>query len=89
MQDQAAFQKIINEDIRCWRRRIGGNIHALRVARRVPLGRLSVSCGMSVETIDRLEMGKGVLALDHLARLSRGLGVTMAAFFAEPAAAPE
>lgn len=59
--------------LRDLRRRIGANIHALRLERRLTLSKLARLSGLNSETIDRLEMGKNEVNLEHLVRLAAAL----------------
>lgn len=69
------LQKIVTNDVRALRRLIGGNIHRLRAQRRLPLAKFADLCHMNMETIDRLEIGKDQIGLEHLARIARALNV--------------
>lgn len=61
--------------LRDLRRRIGGNIYGWRARRRLTLEVLARRTGLSVATIDRLEIGRGDIGLDHMLRLSIALGI--------------
>ena len=66
-------QQEINDHVRTLRRRIGHNIHALRVTRRLTLKKCAELSGLAPETLDRFEIGGGEIGLDHLAMLSHAL----------------
>lgn len=80
---QAALQKEINDEVRALRKRIGGNALALRRERRLPLAKMAHLSGLCADTIDRLELGKDEIALDHLVRMARALGVDAGRFLAD------
>ncbi len=86
--DQRRLQKSAMENVRAMRRRIGLNIRALRTMRRMPLEKLSRLSGLAPDTIDRLELGKDEIGLDHIMRLSAALQIR-AARLLERSAVPE
>ncbi len=57
------------------RGRIGGNLHALRLARRMKLEKLSRLSGLSVGIIDEIELGRGSADLHAMLRLCAVLDV--------------
>lgn len=65
--------------LRALRADIGRNIHAMRVKRRVLLGRLAKQSGLPEERLDRYELGKNEIRLDELLKLACALDVPLAA----------
>ncbi len=83
-QDQRDYQKAITVKVRETRRQVGANIHTLRLRRGLTLEKLSRLARLAPDTIDRLEMGKGEIGLEHLARLSGALDADIAVLLENP-----
>lgn len=73
-------QQEINDHVRALRRRIGHNIHTLRVTKRLTLKKCAALSGLTPETLDRFEIGGGEINLDHLAMLSQALNADISQF---------
>jgi len=86
----AQDSKAIRDDLRALRQTIGRNIHAARLAGRVPLRQLAQVTGIGEDLLDRYELGRNDLTFEHLARIAAGLGVGAEILLAKtPAAAPD
>lgn len=68
--------KNVTEQLRVLRRRIGDNLHSLRLARRLTLEKLARLSGLHADTIDRFEMGKEQVGLEHIVCLAAALRST-------------
>ncbi len=75
MQDQHALQVATTAKIRILQKNAGARLQAVRLARRLTLEKLSRLTGLTPDTLDRLEMGKGEINLHHLMRLSIALHI--------------
>ncbi len=89
MQDHRSFQKSVTVKVRDLRRAIGANIHNLRLHRGLTLEKLSKRSGLTPDTIDRLEMGKGEIGLYHIMCLSVGLGIAPGILLPRPLNIPD
>jgi transcriptional regulator with XRE-family HTH domain len=72
----------IAENLRTLRYRIGGNLHRARAKRHITLPKLAALSGLSPETIDQIELGKGHADLHTLLRLCVALGMEFPALLA-------
>jgi transcriptional regulator with XRE-family HTH domain len=61
--------------LRHWRFTIGQNIHRRRVARKLPLRKLTRLTGISELLLDHYEMGKNEIGLDDLLKIACALEV--------------
>ena len=66
--------------LRALRQRIGRNIHDLRLKRKPTLEKLSRLSGLHPDTLDRLEMGKNEIGLDHIVRLAAAFKIAPGVF---------
>ncbi len=78
MKKASVFHEDVTRQTRAIRRRIGEILHVQRVRRGVSLRRLSRDSGLSMNVIDRIEMGKGcddlrcIVALGKILRVDVG-----------------
>lgn len=79
-------QKELTSRVRALRRRIGHNIHSLRATRRLTLRKCADLSGLSIDTLDRFEIGGGEINLDHLVMLSQALNTDISQFIKTPQA---
>ncbi len=62
-------------------RKFGAHVRSLRTSRSLTQESLAESSGLSVDSIRRIERGTFSPTLDTLAKLARGLGMTLSALF--------
>ncbi len=75
MRDITHFNQKVTAETRALRRRMGANIHAARARRGWSLDKAASHAGMSVEAVDRIELGKGDMDLREIIRLCLAMGV--------------
>ncbi len=61
--------------LRTMRRSVGQIIHTERRRQNMPLWKIEQQTGLSPYCVDRIELGKGELKMDHLLRLARFLNL--------------
>lgn len=76
-----ALRKKGGHGLRQVRRQFGENFRELRRSRSLSQDALAGRAGVSVDVVRRIELGTGSPSLDTLARLARGLDVTLHTVF--------